>query len=67
MFISPGMRLGVYMARDWLFFNLLPTDSCVMCDHFSNVAGQLLFLPLKTDFRETSCVVSFLLSQDYAP
>lgn len=47
LFISPGMRLGVYMACDWLFFNLLPTDSYVMCDHFSNVAGHLFFSAMK--------------------
>lgn len=36
---------GVFVARDWLFFNALPTGSCVMCDHFSIVAGHLLPLP----------------------
>ncbi len=35
------MRLGVY-TRIWLFLNLLPTDSYVMCDHFSNVAGRFI-------------------------
>lgn len=48
------------VARDCPFFNPLPTGSYVMCDHFSIVAGHLLFLPWNSDFGEKSCVVPFV-------
>lgn len=46
----------------YFFFNLLPPDSGVMCDHISSVAGRLLFLPVTTDFGETSCMESGFFS-----